>query len=159
VHAANPAEIPLDAELFVASQPIAVPFADPWSELTEPDAARRYRSQIRRIVRRLRVELKREVSRAETSIGCGREIEAVLNAGGRISPLACFIVARRAGQDDLATHFAAGAVAQHRACPLYQTASLTLLPTHLYPTESRFGVQQAASHFEPRAAKLLRSLN
>ena len=159
VHAASPAVIPLDAELFVASQPIAAPFTDPWSELTEPDAARRYRSQIRRIVRRLRVELKREVFRAETSIACGREIQPVLNAAGRISPLACFIVAKRAGRDDLASHFAAGAVAQHRACPLYRIASLTLLPSHLYPTENRAGVQHAAYHFEPRIEKLSLSLN
>ena len=64
-HAADPSGIPLDAELFVASQPISVPFADPWSELTQPDCARRYRSQLRKIIRRLRAELKREVRRAE----------------------------------------------------------------------------------------------
>jgi hypothetical protein len=159
-HAADPAGIPLDAELFVASQPIAVPFADPWSELTEPDAARRYRSQLRRIVRRLRAELKREVTRAETLIGRGREIEDVLTTDGRISALACFIVASRAGREDLACGFSAGAVAQHRACPLYRRASVAFLPGELYPVERCSAIQQVVEYYsEPRAEKLLLSLN
>ena len=158
-HAADPAGIPVDAELFVASQPISAPFADPWSELTQPEAATRYRSQLRKIIRRLRAELKREVTRAETLIGRGREIDDVLKADGRISPLACFIVALRAGRGDLADHFSDEAVAQHRACPLYRRASFALLPTDLYPVESRSAVQQVEYDFEPRAEKLLLSLN
>jgi hypothetical protein len=158
-HAANPAGIPLDAELFVASQPIAVPFADPWSELTPQDAARRYRSQLRRIVRRLRAELKREVTRAETLIGRGREIDDVLKADGRISALACFIVAVRAGRADLAVGFSGAVAAQHRACPLYRRASLALLPGELYPVESCSAVQQVEFYSEPRSQKLLLSLN
>ena len=158
-HAADPVEIPLDAELFVASQPIAVPFADPWSELTPPDAARRYRSQLRRIVRRLRAELKREVARAETLIERGRAICDVLKADGRISALACLIVTLRAGRADLAAGFSGGAVAQHRACPLYRRASVGLLPGDLYPVESYSAVQQVEYYSEPRAEKLLLSLN
>jgi hypothetical protein len=158
-HAAGPAEIPLDAELFVASQPIAVPFADPWSELTQPVAARRYRSQLRRIVRRLRAELKREVTRALTLIERGREIDEVLKAGGRISALACFIVALRAGRGDLVGGFSSGAEAQHRACPLYRRACLALLPGDLYPVGSCSAAQQVENYSEPRAEKLLLSLN
>jgi hypothetical protein len=158
-HAADPAGIPLDAELFVASQPIAVPFADPWSELTPPDAARRYRSQLRRIVRRLRAELKREVTRALTLIGRGREIEDVLKAGGRISALACLIVAFRAGRADLVAGFSGGAAVQHRACPLYRQASLALVPGDLYPVESCSAGQQVGYYSEPRVEKLLLSLN
>jgi hypothetical protein len=158
-HAAGPAGIPLDAELFVASQPIAVPFADPWSELTPPDAARRYRSQLRRIVRRLRAELKREVTRAETLIEGGREIDDVLKTHGRISALGGFIVAFRAGRADLVDAFSAGAVAQHRACPLYRRASVALLPGNLYPVENYSAVQQLEYYSEPRAQKLLLSLN
>ena len=60
-HAAAPGSVPLDAELFVASQPVGVPFPDPWSELTGPESARRYQLTVRRIVRRLRGELKHEV--------------------------------------------------------------------------------------------------
>jgi hypothetical protein len=148
-HAADPAKIPLDAELFVASQPIAAPFADPWSELTQPDAARRFRSRLRKIVRRLRAELKREVVRAETLIGRGREISA----------LACFVVAIRAERGDLAVGFTGGAAAQHRACPLYRRASLALLPGELYPVESDSAVQPVEYYFEPRVEKLLLSLN
>ena len=46
-HAADPSGIPLDAELFVVSQPISVPFAYR-SELTQPDCACWYRSQLRK---------------------------------------------------------------------------------------------------------------
>ena len=137
-HASDPTEIPLDAELFVAAQPIVTPFADPWSELAQPEAARRYRSQVRRIVRRLRAELKREVARAEASIGRGRKLSEVLNANGRISALGCFIVAIRAGRGDLAASFVDAASAQHRACPLYRRASLALLPNDLYPVGGSF---------------------
>jgi hypothetical protein len=158
-HAADPARIPLDAELFVASQPIAVPFADPWTELTQLDAARRYRLQLRRIVRRLHTELKREVARVEKLIGRGREIDDVLKTDARVSALACFIVARRAGRRDLAVAFASGASAQHRACPLYRRASLALLPSNLYPVESHSSAQQVGYDFEPRVGKLLLSLN
>jgi hypothetical protein len=158
-HASDPAEIPLDAELFVAAQPIAAPFADPWSELAQPDAGRRYRSQVRRIVRRLRAELKREVARAETSIGRGREITDVLNANGRISALGCFIVAIRAGRGDLAASFVGGVSAQHRACPLCRRASLALLPSDLYPAESSSAVPHVDFYFEPRVEKLILSLN
>ena len=63
-HADDPT-LPLDSELFVASQSITGSLGDPWSELTQPDAGRRYRSQVRRIVERLRAELSREVQLAE----------------------------------------------------------------------------------------------
>ena len=42
-HADDPECVPLDAELFVASQPISVPLPDPWTELTHHDSAKRYR--------------------------------------------------------------------------------------------------------------------
>jgi hypothetical protein len=158
-HAADPARVPLDPELFVASQPIAVPFADPWSELTQLDAERRYRSQLRRIVRRLRAELKREVARAERLIGRGRAIDDVLKTAIRLSALGCFIVALRAGRRDLTVSFRGGASAQHRACPLYRQASLALLPSDLYPVESHSAIQEVEYNFEPRVEKLLLSLN
>ena len=138
-HAADPATVPLDAELFVASQPIAVPFADPWSELAQPEAARRYRSTLRRIVRRLRAELKREVGRAERLIRRGREICEVLKAEGRISAVGVFHCGGAGGAGRPRGCFAAAAAAQHRSCPLYRQASLALLPTDLYPAETHFG--------------------
>jgi len=156
-HAANPEGVPLDAELFVASQPIAVPFANPWSELAQPEAARRYRFQIRRIVRRLRCELNREVGRAERSIRQGRKISDVLKADTRISSLGCLIVALRAGRVDLADRFRAAATAQHRSCPLYQRASLALLPGDLYPIQSLSEVPPAEP--QRRSSKVLLSLN
>jgi hypothetical protein len=158
-HAADPGKVPLDPELFVASQPIAVPFADPWSELAGPEAAKRYRSTLRRIIGRLRGELKREVYRAERAIARGRDICGLLKAGGRISALGCFIVAVRAGQTDLAACFAAAAAAQHRACPLCRPASLSLLPVDLYPVEAHCVAHEVEPDLKPRVEKVLVSFN
>jgi len=150
--------VPLDAELFVASQPISVAFADPWTELAQPEAARRYRSRVRRIVRQLGSELGREVRRAERLIRRGGEMSAVLSLqDGRLSPLSCFIVAQRAGRPELADRFAAAAAAQNRSCPLYRTASLALIPADFYPVESR-GLEHH-TQTAPRADKVLLSLN
>ena len=158
-HAADPARVPLDAELFVASQPIAVPFADPWSELAQPESTRRYRSTLRRIVRRLRGELKREIARAERLITQGRDIREVLATGRRISPLGCFIIAIRAGRGELANSFGAAAAAQHRACPLCREASDALLAGDHYPVAMPFATHEPARDLKPRVDKLLLSLN
>ena len=157
-HAEDPAQIPLDAELFVASQPISAPIADPWSELAAPESARRYRSQIYQIVRRLRSELKREVARAERLILRGREIAAVLNLDdGRLSPLGCLIVAWRAGRADLANRFASRAAAQNRSCPLYRLLACALLPADFYPAQSCEIDHEVET--APRTEKILLSLN
>ena len=135
-HADDPERVPLDAELYVASQPISVPLADPWTELAQPEAARRYRSSVQRIVRQLRAELKREIGLAERSIRRGVGISTVLKRKShRLSPLGCFLVAQRAGRPDLAGCFAAAAADQHRSCPLYRTASLALVPAEFYPDD------------------------
>src|SRR6516165_10772419 len=82
--------LPLDSELFVASQPITGSLGDPWVELTQVEAARRYRMQVRRIVRRLRRELWREVRRAERLMADGgRLVLSSLSMDPRISPLGC----------------------------------------------------------------------
>ena len=126
--------LPLDSELFVASQPIVGALGDPWSELTQVEAGRRYRAQVRRIVRRLRRELRREVGRAERLLaGGGRMVVSSLCLDGRISPLGCYIAAERVGRIDIASHFTTAAVEQHHACPLYQSAALALLPADRYP--------------------------
>jgi hypothetical protein len=136
-HAADPQHVPLDAELYVASQPIAVPLSDPWTELAQPEAARRYRSAVRRIVRQLRAELRREINLAERLIRRGAGISALFRRkSNRLSPLGCFMVALRAGRPDVAQRFAAAAAAQHRSCPLYRTASLSLIPADFYPHDS-----------------------
>ena len=142
-HAADPVRVPLDAELFVASQPIAVPFADPWSELAQPGSTRRYRSTLRRIVRRLRGELKREIARAERLIKRGRDVREVLAAGRRISPLGCFIIAIRAGDRELANSFSARrqrpSTARARSAARRATRSwreIIILSRHLLPRTS-----------------------
>jgi hypothetical protein len=157
-HAEDPRQVPLDAELYVASQPISAPIADPWSELAGPEAAERYRAQVSRIIRRLRSELKREVRRAERLILRGREITAVLSVDDdRISPLGCMIVAWRAGRADLADRFASEAAAQNRSCPLYRLACLALLPADLYPVEGPAIDHKTGT--APRAERILLSLN
>ncbi len=158
VHAQDPLRVPLDAELFVASQPISVTFADPWTELAQPEAARRYRSRVRRIVHQLGSELGREVHRAERLIRRGGEMSAVLSLqDARLSPLSCFIVAQRAGRAELAVRFAAAAAAQDRSCPLYRSASLALIPADFYPDRSLAAEHQTQK--APHGEKVLLSLN
>jgi hypothetical protein len=133
-HSADQERVPLDAELFVASQPISVPLADPWTELTHHESAKRYRLAVKRILRRLRAELTQEVRRGERSIAQGEQLERVLGRRShRLSALGSYILASRAGRDDLAEQFAAAAAAQHQSCPLYLYASMSLLPSELYP--------------------------
>ena len=129
-------EIPLDPELFVASQPINAPYADPWTCLALAEAGQRYRLRVRRIIRQLRLELKREIRRAEELVSEGRALAAVLRArDSRLSPLGLYITAQRAGRPDLAERLRSGAVEQHKCCPLYRSASLSLLPAELYPAD------------------------
>ena len=158
-HAVDPMKFPLDPELFVASQRITAPFADPWSELTQAESAHRYRTTVRKIVRRLRKELEREVDRAERLVRRGRPIGEVLKAEGRISALGCFIVAARAGREDLASQFSAAAAAFHDACPLCRQASLALLPPDRYPAQAIFAARDVQPEKKPRAEKVLLSLN
>ncbi len=66
------AMVPLDPELFVASQPGHPSFADPWSELTQAASADRYRDSVRLIIRSLRHELRCEVRLAERRVRRGR---------------------------------------------------------------------------------------
>jgi hypothetical protein len=135
VHMDDPS-LPLDSELFVASQPITGSLGDPWVELTQVEAGRRYRAQVRRLIRRLRMELRREVRRAERMMGEDmRASIAALSQDSRLSPLGCYIAAYRMGRPDIASCFAQGAVEQHRSCPLYRSASLALLPADCYPID------------------------
>jgi hypothetical protein len=133
LHQENPS-IPLDPEFFVAVQTRTTALDDPWLELTEPAAARRYRQRVREMIRGLRSELRGEVRRAERRIGRGEVLGAVLlTPSSQLSPLGCYIIALRAGRNDLAERFRSDAVQQHRSCPLYRTASFNLLPPDRYP--------------------------
>jgi hypothetical protein len=136
--------LPLDSELFVASQSITGSMGDPWTELTPPEAGRRYRSQVRRIVRRLQAELRGEVKRAERQMADPQMTLASLAKDRRLSPLGCYIAAVRSGRPEIARRFAAGALQQHAACPLYRAASLTLLSADLYPFEESTDPQGTA---------------
>jgi hypothetical protein len=132
-HAAD-ASIPLDPTLYVTAQPIDSTYPDPWRELTDPEAATRYRRQVAGIVRRLRAELGGEVRRAERRIAAGEPASRVLTAADRrLSPLGRYITARRAGRPALARRFVEGARVQHAACPLYRQASARLLLGDAYP--------------------------
>lgn len=138
--------LPLDSELFVASQRVDGSLGDPWVELTQVEAARRYKIQVRRIVRRLRRELTREIRRAERLISRGgRLVVSTLAMDGRISPLGCYIAGERIGRFDIAGHFAAAAVEQHRACPLYRVACLSMLPPDRYPADGSAASPETAA--------------
>ena len=154
-----PRRVPLDAELFVASQPIAVPFADPWSELTQPESARRYRSTLRRIVRRLRGELKREVGRAERLIAARPRHLRSAQADGRDFCPGVFHRGRasRAGRSRGSLRRGRWRSAPHLSA--LREASLALLPTDLYPAETHFAAHEVEPDLKPRVEKLLLSLN
>lgn len=156
-HRADPA-LPLDPELYVASQTREGSFADPWKELTQPSSVRRYRCRVRRIIRALKAELCGEVQRAERLVGRGSAIEDILLEESRsLSPLGRFIAAQRAGRYDLAKRLFQGAAHQHRSCPLYREASLFLLSPELYPVDA--SADSIRPHTPPRHAPRLPQLN
>jgi len=136
-HITDSDQIPLDPELYVASQDTSGQLSDPWTDLAGASAERRYHSRVCRIIAGLRTGLKKEVRVAERAIQKGREIGSVLKIKpGGLSPLGCYIVARRAGRVDLAERFTGVAIEQHRSCPLYRLACLGLISLDLYPVES-----------------------
>ncbi len=128
--------LPLDCELYVASQVIGESLSDPWTELAQPAAARRFRAQVFRIVRRLRRRALAGGSAGRAGDrGNGKIGLMALPVTNRISPLGYYIAAQRAGMPGLAERFAAAAAEQHRSCPLYQFASIPFLSPDLYPAE------------------------
>jgi hypothetical protein len=154
----NP-EIPIDPELFVASQPLEGSFADPWSCLAREEAGRRYKLRVRRIIRQLRLELWREIRRAEALVSHGKKLSLLLGGrDSRLSPLGLYITAHRAGRPDLAEKMRPGAIEQHRCCPLYRAASLSLLPAELYPFDDA-GAPRVHSDGQLTAHRKIASLN
>lgn len=126
--------VPVDPELFVAVQARGRLSPDPWSELTQRTSIGRYIRMLRQIICQLQRELRSEVRRAECRLHRGLTLDQVLaEEGGRLSPLACYILAHRAGRADLSSRHRPSAENQHRSCPLYRLASRSLLPSHAYP--------------------------
>jgi hypothetical protein len=135
LHRADPT-IPLDPELYVASQEVGHSWSDPWKELAGEAAVLRYRRRVRRIVSRLRKELRDELQRVTSRTRRGTALEALLaSPSPKISPLGGFIAARNAGRLDLMEALRPTACAQHRACPLYRQACAGLLPAAAYPVQ------------------------
>jgi hypothetical protein len=149
--------IPLDPELFIASQPLTESFVDPWLVLAHRDAGRRYKKQVRSIIRRLRAELRREISRAENQVREGKQLSVVLRAPDRhLSPLGRFITAHRAGRSDVAERFRSGAIEQHHGCPLYRAACRDLLAAGIYPVDGAVVESEVKEGFKvPRRIALL----
>jgi hypothetical protein len=147
----NP-EIPLDPELYVASQPIDREFCDPWTCLADEEAGRRYKLRVRQIIRRLRCELRREIDRAERLVEAGQSLESILRVRpSRFSPLALYIVAHHLGGPELAEPLRRAAIEQHKSCPLYRPASLPLLLEQYYPVASTMeDSTEPTLTFEPR---------
>lgn len=160
LHRADP-WVPLDPEFFVASQNLG-PSIDPWRELVLPSAARRYRSQVHRIVRQLRRELRTEVRRGERQLMNGLDIEEiVLISQLRISPLGRFVLALQMGRPDLAELIRPAAEDQQRACPLYGRALATLVPSGVTvdatPIEEQ--VEELGAEFTPSRRRFFASGN
>jgi hypothetical protein len=129
------ASYPVDPELFVAVQVRSRFSPDPWSELTQRRSIVRYLKALKRIATQLRDDLNAEVQRAECRMIRGLSLDVVLETEGhRISPLACYILAHRAGRSDLSLKYRASAERQHQSCPMYRLASRSLLPSHAYPS-------------------------
>jgi hypothetical protein len=136
----NIPSVPLDPEMFVAVQPLRT-WADPWADLAQESALRRYRRHVRRIVSQLRSEIREEVRSAERKLRGGTSLTSVLSdSSGRISALGRYVIARRAGQDELAERLRPEAERQHRSCPLYRQACRFLLPDNTYPIPRESGL-------------------
>jgi hypothetical protein len=125
--------IPIDPELFVAVQPLRE-WADPWADVAQGSALRRYRRYVSRIVKQLRAEIEAEVRRAERRVRRGEVLGSVVtDSKGQLSALGRYVLAHRAGRDDLAERFRPEAERQHRSCPFYQQACSRLLSRKDYP--------------------------
>lgn len=128
--------LPVDPELFVASQPSRVGVADPWGDLTRPRSIERYRRRVRSIVRQLRRELLGEIRwihrRLERGLGLDHVIRARTSA---LTPLGRYVTAVRCDRDDLAVQFVEDAIRQHHGSPLYREACRGLLAQELYPAD------------------------
>jgi hypothetical protein len=153
MHKSDP-RIPLDPELYVASQMAASPLADPWVDLAQARSALRYRRSVKDIIRKLRGELHAEIRRVEDRVSHGEAIECVLLSRCRVlSPLGRYIAAQRAGRPDLAERFRLRAQDQHRACPLYRHACKRLIAREAYPVlelVSALGVSSRAAEPSPQ---------
>lgn len=126
--------LPIDPELFVASQSPKAGSADPWTDLAPTGAMWRYRRRVKQIVRGLRHELRLELRRVGRSVREGESLEVLLRRRHRwLSPLGRYIAAYQAGRMDLVDRFRCRARHQHQSCPLYRLACQTLLPESAYP--------------------------
>lgn len=131
------AEVPLDPELFVASQPMSHGGSDPWLDLVGDGAKAAYARRVRQIIHMLRAELKRELQFADRQLKKGRSLgEMLVEPNPRLSALGRYILARRADRGDLAKKLEGAALAQHRVCPLYRFASLAFLSADEYPVDA-----------------------
>jgi hypothetical protein len=128
--------IPVDPELYVAAQPIDPRRTNPWYDLSQEISAQRYCRHVRKVVRGLRAELHLEIRLAERKIRRGADLELVVSLQSRaLSPLGSYIVALRAGRDEVAERIQPSAEDQHWSCPLYWQASRPWLSSDAYPVK------------------------
>jgi hypothetical protein len=144
---------PLDPELYVAAQKVK-PLVDPWAELAQQVSVERYLAHVLWIITTLRGEIQQEVALAETRVRQGRSLDSVVLTEDPLhSALGRYIVAARAGRDDLAQQVRRDAVGQHRACPLYRYACLAFLPPGSYPASPAELVPHAPSSVRPEPSR------
>ncbi len=129
-------DLPMDPELFVASQRSRGGVADPWSELTHSRSIDRYRRRVQIIVRQLRRELLGEIRWVHRRLERGLPLDSVLKRRTEsLTPLGRYVTAVRCGRDDLAVRFVEEAIRQHHGSPLYRNACRGLLAEELYPAD------------------------
>ncbi len=140
-------DMPVDPEMFVAIQQGARLRLDPWMELTQPRARKNYVKAVRRVVARLRGELRTEIRLGELLAIRGESLDRIVMAAeSRISPLSRYMLAHRAGRLDLAMLARSAARKQDRSCPLYRLAARPFLPPHLYPSRVELASRDADSN-------------
>jgi hypothetical protein len=128
--------MPLDPELFVASQTVTSAHPNPERDLIRPEAFERFRLRVRRIIRGLHKELAQELKWLQAQLEMGLTLEQALALPTtRMTPMGRYIAAHRAGCLDLAETFRQDAHRQHLACPLYRHACTPFLPKGSYPVE------------------------
>ncbi len=125
---------PIDPELFVAVQNYKSFRRDPWCELCQEGAAKRYRLALRKIINQLKAELNSELRWSQRALDSGRSLDEIMaGSKARVSPIAKLVLCHHQRRTDLVELVRPSAEAQHLACPLYRFACRNLIPSPIYP--------------------------
>ena len=125
--------LPIDPELFIACQTARENLLDPWSQLSPTVAIRAYCVQVRKIIRSLRAELRKELRTLARADRSGTLSKIYEHESRSVSSLAKHLYAIREELVGYAEKYRLPAYRQHLGCPLYAEAAKPLLPGSVYP--------------------------